>query len=95
MLLDIEVGTTPELNIKGERVQGGTPKAILEVSKDGGYTWFSLPAKSLGAQGNYTQTVKWHSIGVARNFSFRLTITEPINITISGLRLETEQVRRR
>lgn len=95
VLLDIEVGTTPELNIKGERVQGGTPKAILEVSKDGGYTWFSLPAKSLGAQGNYTQTVKWHSIGVARNFSFRLTITEPINITISGLRLETEQVRRR
>ena len=86
VVLDCEVGTTPKLT-----GQGRVPKAILDISVDGGFKWRRMAMRSLGVQGAYKQVLKWRNLGAGRTFIARLTITEPIPMVIYGLRLTVEE----
>lgn len=80
--LDMEVGTTPLLEGLGR-----DPQAILDVSRDGGYTWVNLSWRSIGSQGDYTKLVKWSNGGSGRSIVLRVTFSDPSPISIYGCRI--------
>lgn len=75
--LDVEsgVGTTSG--------QGTNPQIMLEISRDGGRTFGPLQTwNTLGKIGAYLTRVRWLRLGQARQFIFRVTISDPVRLTI-------------
>lgn len=68
--------------------QGSNPVVQLEVSKDGGNTFFAVGYSSMGAIGKYTQRVIWRSLGAARDWVLKLRITDPVKVIITGAEAE-------
>jgi hypothetical protein len=64
--------------------QGETPEVILEVSRDGGFTYGNRLRTSLGAVGKYGARAVWRRLGEGRNFAFRVTISDPVQRVITG-----------
>lgn len=60
------------------------PQVFLEISRDWGRTWSSRRARSLGQAGQYTQKAVWRRNGEARGHVFRWTITDDVEVTITG-----------
>jgi hypothetical protein len=82
--LDIEVGVGLASG------QGSDPQIGLEVSRDNGKTWGAQMWKSLGVLGAYGETVEWRRLGTSRTFNFRLTVTDPVPVTIVAAALNPE-----
>lgn len=59
------------------------PQIYLDYSKDGGFTYSTpqLP-RSLGHSGEYLTRLRWLRLGQAREWYFRLTITDPVQRVI-------------
>lgn len=57
--------------------QGDDPQAMLQVSRDGGRTWDAELWESIGKIGEYSREVIWRRLGCARNFVFRLVVSDP------------------
>jgi hypothetical protein len=77
LTVDCEVGTTPYLSgIYAE------PVMVLEISKDGGYSYGNFKRKSLGKQGQYRKVVRWNSMGYQKSWTFRLTYSAPASCTL-------------
>lgn len=74
--LDVEVG------VGTTNGQGEDPQIGLECSRDNGKTWGAQQWRTLGKKGEYSRTVDWDNFGTARNFVFRLTVTDPVNVTL-------------
>ncbi|AUR95705.1 stabilization protein [Vibrio phage 1.211.B._10N.222.52.F11] len=68
--------------------QGQDPKARLEFSKDGGKTWSNCKFADIGKIGEYLTRVKWNRLGAARQFTFRVRISDPVPIDIGGAYIE-------
>lgn len=68
--------------------QGSDPMALLEFSKDGGKTWSNYKQARIGKIGEYLNRVKWNRLGVARQFTVRVTISDPVPIDIGGAFIE-------
>lgn len=64
--------------------QGSDPKVMLAVSKDNGHTFGAELWKPLGAIGKYLSRVVWRRLGIGRDWVFKLRITDPIKIVITG-----------
>ncbi len=62
--------------------QGEDPKVFLEVSKDGGNTWGNKLIRTIGKKGEYKNRAVWSKLGKARDWLFRLTITDPVDYHI-------------
>lgn len=73
--LDMEVGVGTATG------QGADPQLMLQVSKDGGKTWGNEIWKTIGAQGEYRTRVEFRRMGQARTFTFKLRITDPVQVT--------------
>ena len=58
--------------------QGSNPQVGLQVSRDNGNTYGAQMNRTLGLQGDYTQTVEWDCLGEARNFVFKWTMSDPV-----------------
>jgi len=58
--------------------QGIDPQVMLQVSRDGGFTWGSEMWTTCGAQGDFTKRAEWRRLGVSRNYVFKLRVTDPI-----------------
>lgn len=71
--------------------QGSDPMAALEVSKDNGHTWSAQMLASIGAIGKYLARVAWRRLGVARDWTFRLRITDPIKVAITFAAIKARQ----
>jgi hypothetical protein len=67
--------------------QGSDPMILLEVSFDGGSSFGNVKPKSLGRQGEYKRQVKWNALGTGREVVFRLTLSDPISLTIYQARM--------
>jgi hypothetical protein len=74
--LDVQVG------VGTTNGQGEDPQIGLEVSRDNGKTWGAQMWRTLGRIGDYIQTVDWDRLGTARNFVFRLSVTDPVQFTL-------------
>jgi hypothetical protein len=68
--------------------QGADPVINLLVSKDGGNSFTSVGFESIGKVGEYTERVKWDSLGTAFDWVFRLRIADPVKRVITGASAE-------
>ena len=64
--------------------QGSDPQMMLSVSKDGGHTWGAERWVSMGKIGKYMQRAKWNRLGQARNWTFRIRISDPVKRVLMG-----------
>lgn len=64
--------------------QGSDPKAMLQWSTDGGYSWSNELWASIGKIGERRSRVKWRRLGRSRDRVFRVTITDPVRVAIIG-----------
>lgn len=64
--------------------QGSDPQIMLQISKDGGQTWGPEKWADLGAQGRYADRVIWRRLGRAYDWTFRLRVSDPVQVAIAG-----------
>lgn len=77
LYIDMEVGVGL---VSG---QGSAPMAMLAVSKDNGKTYGNERWKPIGAIGKYLTRVVWRGLGIARDWVFKIRITDPIPVVIT------------
>lgn len=70
--LEIEMGVGLSVG------QGSDPLIGLEVSRDNGKTWGAQMWRSMGKTGEYAKRVEWSQLGTCRQFTPRLTVTDPV-----------------
>ena len=66
-----------------------TPECMLEISRDGGYTYGSTVVRKLPLTGEYKKRVAWNNLGIARNCVIKFSTSSPIDLTISNASLTT------
>lgn len=73
--------------------QGQNPVAMLQISRDNGYTWGPERWESIGAIGQYTARCIWRRLGSARQWAFRLVVSDPVYplTVIRGIMQDAEQ----
>lgn len=64
--------------------QGSDPQIMLQVSKDGGKTWGAERWADMGKIGEHKTRAKWNRLGQARNWTFRLKISDPVKRVVLG-----------
>lgn len=84
--LDMETG----IGLDGAPATGADPQVMLQVSRDGGFTWGTERWKSAGALGQYRRRATWTRLGSGRDFVFRVRGTDPVRISILGANLDLE-----
>ncbi len=72
--------------------QGANPKAMLTYSKDNGRTWSAELWVNIGMIGKYLTRVVWRRLGIGRDWLFRVRITDPIPVVITGAFIRAQDV---
>ena len=62
--------------------QGQSPQIMLQVSRDGGYTYGNEMWTTFGAAGQYLHRAEWRRLGVSRNYVWKFRITDPVKVTM-------------
>ena len=62
--------------------QGSDPQAMLQYSTDGGSTWSYEMWRGMGAIGEGRARCVWDKFGTAREFVFRVVVTDPVKVAI-------------
>lgn len=62
--------------------QGSDPQVMLQVSRDGGYTYGDEMWVSPGAMGEYLKRAEWRRLGVSRSFVFKFKISDPVKVVL-------------
>jgi hypothetical protein len=75
---DYEVGVGLTLG------QGSDPQVMLQWSSDGGSTWSNEHWRDLGPIGARFQRVIWRRLGMARQRTYRLRVTDPVKVSFLG-----------
>lgn len=73
--------------------QGSNPKIMLEVSDDGGISWAPCPSRSLGLLGKTQQRVFWTNLGSAYQRVYRMSVSDPVPITVADTQLTVRGAR--
>jgi len=60
------------------------PQVYLEISNDWGRTWGNRRSRSLGQLGQYKKSAVWRRNGAPRNSTFRITVTDDVEVTFTG-----------
>jgi hypothetical protein len=64
--------------------QGSDPKAMLQWSDDGGYSWSNELWAPIGKVGERRARVKWRRLGRSRDRVFKVTVTDPVRVVMVG-----------
>lgn len=64
--------------------QGSDPKAMLQWSDDGGYTWSNELWAPIGKIGERLSRVRWRRLGRSRDRVFKVTVTDPVRVVMIG-----------
>jgi hypothetical protein len=75
--LDMETGVGLQTG------QGSNPQIMMQSSKDNGRTWSAERWTGLGAIGNYFTRVVWRRFGSARDYVFRIRMSDPVKFVIT------------
>ena len=78
----LEIGF--ETGVGTQTGQGSDPKVSLELSRDGARTWSNPVTKSIGKAGKYQTKVEFRRLGIAEIITFRIRITDPVKVNITG-----------
>lgn len=85
--LDMEAGVGLANN------QGSNPQIMMTVSKDGGQTYGTEQWATFGAIGTFKTRVIWRRLGMARDWTFKFRITDPVKRVIFGSSVEMRQTK--
>jgi len=77
LYLDMETGVGLQTG------QGSNPMIMLQSSKDNGRTWSAERWTSLGAVGTYLTRVLWRRFGSARDYVFKIRMSDPVKFVIT------------
>lgn len=72
----------------GDVISGSSPVAYLEVSFDSGKTWTQPSPSPMGEIGEFARESRWHNLGVADSYTFRISIYEPVRVFIMGASID-------
>jgi hypothetical protein len=64
--------------------QGYDPQVMIQVSRDGGYTWGNEQLVGIGKIGEYGKRCVVRGLGMGRNFVVRLRISDPVKCVLIG-----------
>jgi hypothetical protein len=64
--------------------QGSDPTVSLALSKDGARTWIDCGSASFGTIGQYQTKVEFRRLGIAEQMTFKIRITDPVKVAITG-----------
>lgn len=64
--------------------QGSNPLVSLQLSTDGARTWSDSYTAPIGAVGKYLTDVTFRRLGIAKQMTFQISVTDPIKIAIIG-----------
>jgi hypothetical protein len=67
------------------------PQAMLQVSKDNGHTWGNESWVSMGAIGDFLCRSIWRRLGLARDWLFKIRITDPVKVVITSASVEIHE----
>jgi hypothetical protein len=71
--------------------QGSDPQMMLDYSDDGGVTFKSMPNRSLGAIGRYTDRITWQALGSSRvGRVYRGAVSDPVKVILRDTQAEVE-----
>lgn len=79
-----EVFVDMEVGVGLETGQGSDPKAMLQSSRDGGKTWSNERWAPMGRSGETYARAVWRRFGIARDWVFRLKVSDPVKFVIAG-----------
>lgn len=69
--------------------QGSDPEIMLDWSDDGGKTYRSMPNRSIGAIGRYTDRIVWQALGSSRvGRVYRGAVSDPVKVVIRDTQAE-------
>lgn len=71
--------------------QGSDPQVMLQYSKNNGKTWSAELWKSVGAMGDYFQRVEWRRLGQARDWLFKLRMTDPVKFVLTFADIDADK----
>lgn len=63
--------------------QGVNPQVMLQISKTNGAAWGTELWKTIGAIGKYLNRVTWRGLGSARDWLFKLRVTDPVKVVFT------------
>ncbi len=69
---------------------GSAPQAMLTYSKDTGRTPSYELWTSIGSIGKYQTRAIWRRLGTARDWTFKIRITDPVKLVLTAAYMETE-----
>lgn len=84
--VDMEGGVGNETGI------GSDPQIMLQVSRNGGHTFGGEMWTKFGKQGQYTSRAEWRRLGMARDWVFKLRITDPVKVVIINAVIEATEL---
>ena len=64
--------------------QGSSPQCMLQWSKDNGATWGNEIWQTIGGIGGYLARAVWRNLGLARDFVFKIRVTDPVKVVITN-----------
>lgn len=85
--IDLETG----VGIDGAG-QGDDPVVMLRVSKDGGYTWSNELQAGIGKIGKRGTRAFWNMLGMARDWVFEVSISDPVDVIMLGAEADFERM---
>jgi hypothetical protein len=71
--------------------QGDDPQAMLQISKDNGHTWGNELWTTIGEMGDYLDRVVWRRLGRARDWVFKIRVTDPIKFVVTFAAIKARQ----
>jgi hypothetical protein len=66
------------------------PRAVLEISNDGGKTWGNPIYAQMGEIGRWYTRARWQRLGSSRDRVFRVTVTDPVKVQLLSCMLDVE-----
>lgn len=78
-----------EGNFGNNQDRAVTPQCMLELSRDGGYSYGSTWVRNLPNTGNYHKRVMWNGLGVQRNCVIKWSTSSPIDVLLQNASITT------
>lgn len=73
---------------------GTEPKVMMQYSTDNGRGWSSELWESMGVGGDTLKRAEWRRLGIGRDFTFRIRISDPVKRVLTGMSIDATPGRR-
>ena len=81
-----------ECNTGAKEDYGKPAKALLQISRDGGYTYGNIIEASCGRRGQYQTRLRWLNLGMNRECVLRISYSEPTDFVISDSAIRVQEL---